>query len=258
MGISEIAERYHDRGWVVLAEGIDQQTLAELRDSVTRISALEREEVVHETGGEVVRALHGCHRFDDVCARLVRHPRLVDLAEALIGDQVYVYQFKVNLKNPRVGQQWPWHQDFAFWSIEDGMPAPDAVNIAINLDEVHEGNGPLTVLTGSHALGVVGQSGSAASGDWRQHVSADLAHSVPADLAAELATKHQPEQLVGPAGAVAAFHPNIVHSSSDNLSADRRTVLFITYNSIKNVPSRVSRPEFLVDRDTTPVTKLAQ
>jgi ectoine hydroxylase len=198
--------------------------------------------------------------FDDVCAALVRHPRLVDLAEALVGDRVYVYQCKVNLKNPQVGRQWPWHQDFAFWSIEDGMPAPDAVNIAINLDEVHESNGPLTVLSGSHRLGIVRSPDAGepvAGGDWRGHVSADLTHGMPGERAAELARDHPRALLLGPPGTISAFHPNIVHSSSDNLSADRRTVLFITYNSVRNVPRHVSRPELLVDRDTTPVTRSA-
>ncbi|AHH95963.1 phytanoyl-CoA dioxygenase family protein [Kutzneria albida] len=252
-----IAAAYHENGWVVLKEGIGEQVLRDLRASVRRISAMEREEVVCEKDSDVVRALHGCHRFDQVCAALVRHPRLVGLAEQLIGDRVYVYQFKVNVKNPQVGQRWPWHQDFAFWSIEDGMPEPHAVNIAINLDEVHELNGPLTVLTGSHRLGIIraaDQPERAAGGDWHEHVSADLTHSVPAERAAELAANHRPAQLLGPAGTISAFHPNLVHWSSDNRSDDRRTVLFVTYNSVRNAPRNVTRPAFLVDRDTTPVT----
>lgn len=252
----DIGARYHRDGWVVLDEGIGDDTVRDLRASVDRISAMVRDEVVYEEDGRAVRALHGCHRFDDVCAALVRHPRLVRLAETLVGERVYVYQFKVNLKNPQVGRQWPWHQDFAFWSVEDGMPAPDAVNVAINLDEVHEGNGPLTVLSGSHRLGVVRPEGAAepvAGGDWRGHVSADLTHGVPGELASDLARDHAPARLLGPAGTISAFHPNVVHSSSDNLSDDRRTVVFITYNSVRNAPRHVTRPEFLVDRDTTPV-----
>lgn len=174
-----------------------------------------------------MRALHGCHRYDGACAALVRHPRLVDLAEAVIGEPVYVYQFKVNLKHPQVGREWPWHRDFAFWSIEDGMPGPRAVNLAVNLDEVHERNGPLTVLSGSHRLGVLRSPDTtepAGGGDWRAHVSEDLAHSVPARRASELVTRCPPARLLGPAGTVSAFHPSIVHSSSDNLSGDKHTL----------------------------------
>lgn len=256
--VARIVDTYHRQGWFVLERGITPELLADLRRAVERISAMVRPEVVYEDDGRTVRALHGCHRFDDVCERLVRHPLFVDLAEAAVGDPVYVYQFKVNIKSPREGRRWPWHQDFAFWSVEDGMPEPDAVNIAISLDDVHEHNGPLTVLSGSHRIGLVGAPGSSApaqGADWRQHVSANLTHSVDDAVAGKLAAEHPPTRILGPAGTVSVFHPSIVHSSSDNLSDDRRTMLFITYNSVRNEPRHVSRPSFLVDPDTTPVTR---
>lgn len=207
-----------------------------------------------------VRALHGCHLFDDTCAWLVRHPRLLELAEALLDGPVYVYQFKVNMKSPLVGQRWPWHQDFAFWSVEDGMPAPDAVNIAINLDAVDDRNGPLTVLTGSQAKGLLGEDGEPAGrrGNWRDHVSANLPHTVPDHQVRVLEATFPTDRLTGPAGTVTAFHPNIVHSSSDNLSDHGRTVLFITYNAVGNVPRHATRPKFLVGTDVTPVRPLEE
>jgi ectoine hydroxylase len=251
---------YHDNGWHTLDHRLDAAALADVRDSVTRISRMVRPEVVYEDGTSVVRALHGCHRFDEVCAQLVRQPLLVGLAEALTGDDVYVYQFKVNIKSAYEGQEWPWHQDFAFWSIEDGMPADNAVNIAIALDEVHDTNGPLTVLSGSHRLGLLSPPEKSeevvparGGGDWREHVSAKLTHTVDELQAKELMADHPPVKLLGPRGTITAFHPSIVHSSSNNLSADRRAMLFITYNAVRNAPPRPTRPEFLVDRDTTPI-----
>ncbi len=251
-------QEYHRQGWYRCQWGLEPEIQRELRDSVRRICAMRRPEVVYEGDGTSVRALHGCHLFDDACARLVRHPRLVELAEAVLDDQVYVYQFKVNIKSPRQGRRWPWHQDFAFWSIEDGMPEPRAVNIAINLDEVHQHNGPLTVLTGSHRIGLIEPPPAARSGgDWREHVSATLSHQVAEERVLELAERYPADLLLGPAGTVTAFHPNVVHCSSDNRSADRRSMLFITYNSVHNQPSRTSRPEFLVGTDTRPVMPLA-
>ncbi|KWT56937.1 phytanoyl-CoA dioxygenase [Streptomyces albus subsp. albus] len=252
-------EEYERSGWLAVADRLAPEALEKVRDSIAAISRTDRPEVVQEAGSDTVRALHGCHGYDDVCAQLVRHPLLLDLAEELVGDRVYVYQFKVNIKSPREGQQWPWHQDFAFWAHEDGMPAADAVNIAINLDEVHEHNGPLTVLTGSHRLGLIEapEAARAVTGrDWHEHVSARLTHTVPDARVRELAADFPPVRMTGPAGAITAFHPSIVHSSTDNLSDDRRAVLLITYNSVRNAPVRPSRPDFLVGRDTTPVERL--
>lgn len=183
---------------------------------------------------------------------------MVDLAQTLIGEPVYVYQFKVNLKQPYEGAAWPWHQDYAFWEKEDGMPDDKAVNIAVFLDDVHAANGPLQVIPGSHRFGLVEDDVAAkeATGDWRQHVSADLEYTVPAEKAAALAAERGTVSVEGPVGSYYAFHPSIVHSSSNNLSADRRALLLITYNAVSNAPAAPTRPEFLVSRDATPISAL--
>lgn len=234
--------------------------IRKLRDSVERIKLETRSEVVYEEDSRTVRAIHGCHQFDEVCARLVRLPVLLDLAHALIGEPVYVYQFKVNLKQPYTGAAWPWHQDYAFWYREDGMPSDQAVNLAIFLDDTYEKNGPLQMIPGTHRLGVIGSGGESetrATGDWQKHVSADLQHTVSPDYAERLVEERGKRLLIGPAGTLCAFHPSIVHSSSDNLSENRRGLLLITYNLVSNAPDHPSRPEFLVGRDTTPVVRLA-
>lgn len=251
---------YRRNGWFLSPNLLDEAVLSRVTDRVEAICTQERPEVVYEKDSRVVRGVHGCHLFDDVCRRLVRLPALLGLAEELLGERVYVYQFKVNMKQPREGAAWPWHQDFAFWSREDGMPADRAVNIAVFLDEVHDGNGPLRVIPGSHRQGLLdaeAEEPAEAGGDWRKHVSADLEHTVPDGVAEALAEEVGVALAVGPAGSVYAFHPTIVHSSSNNLSVDRRALLLVTYNAVSNAPSRLNRPEFLVSRDTAPLVAVA-
>lgn len=255
------ARAAYDRdGWYCLGSAFDSAEVALLRERVEQITAVPRPEVVYEQGSHHVRAIHGCHRYDDVCARLTRLPRLVDLAEAFVGEPVYVYQFKVNLKQPYHGAPWPWHQDFAFWREEDGMPAAKAVNLVLLLDATFAGNGPLLVIPGTHHLGLLDMpddAGKPPRGDWRNHVSADLTYTVSADIVSQLAARSGVEPILGPAGTVYAFHPSIVHSSSDNRSPHRRAIMLITYNAVSNAPANPSRPAFLVDTDTTPVARLA-
>ncbi|MFF6877087.1 MULTISPECIES: phytanoyl-CoA dioxygenase family protein [unclassified Streptomyces] len=250
---------YEENGWFTAPTRLDAESVEKLRASVAEISRQDRPEVVHEKGSDAVRAIHGCHDFDDVCGRLVRLPALLGLAEHLLGEPVYVYQFKVNMKQPREGAAWPWHQDYAFWSREDGMPEDRAVNIAVLLDDTHEGNGPLRVVPGSHRSGLLdaGQGADGRSHDWRNHVAADLEYTVPDTVAEELAARSGTELATGPAGTICVFHPSIVHSSSSNTSADRRAMLLVTYNAVSNAALHCKRPEFLVTRDAVALTPLA-
>lgn len=258
--MTSVRSLYERDGWFAAPEGLGAADVALLNNRVAALCTRTGAEVVHEEDGRTVRGIHGCHLRDDVCHRLVRLPALLGLAEDVLGEAVYVYQFKVNMKHPRQGAAWPWHQDFAFWHREDGMPADRAVNVAVLLDEVHEGNGPLRVIPGSHRLGLVDDDRAAARDgdhDWRRHVSANLAHTVPDHVAESLARDLGTELVTGPAGALHVFHPSIVHCSSTNTSPDRRAMLLVTYNAVSNAPARPSRPEFLVGRDTRPLTAVA-
>jgi ectoine hydroxylase len=249
---------YETAGYYRHVDSLGAENIGKIRDSVERISRETRPEVIFEKDTNVVRAVHGCHLFDETSAKLVRLPLLLGLAEALVGEPVYVYQFKVNLKQPFEGAAWPWHQDYTFWRNEDGMADDRAVNIAVLLDETHESNGPLQVLPGTHRLGLVETADQAErSGDWRQHVSADLEYTVPDDAAERLEKEYGKQLIVGPVGSIFAFHPSIVHSSSSNRSPDRRAMLLVTYNAVSNAPQSSPRPEFLVSKDTTPVTAVA-
>jgi ectoine hydroxylase len=255
-GLIELRAYYEKYGWCAPNARLDATSVAAVRDRIEELCAQARPEVVYENDAVTVRAVHGCHSFDELCGALVRMPELVSLAKALVGGEVYVYQFKVNLKQAQEGAAWPWHQDFPFWHLEDGMPRHDAVNIAISLDEVHDDNGPLLLVPGSHVEDIydLAETERHRGKDWREHVSTDLTYTVSDDRAAELLAANGGLRMTGPSGSINAFHPSIVHSSSNNRSDDRRALLLITYNRVDNAPAAPSRPDFLVSRDTTPVT----
>ncbi|MEY9878212.1 ectoine hydroxylase [Streptacidiphilus sp. MAP12-33] len=257
--VAELKAAYDRQGWCRIPVRLDTDSVEHLRRRIDLLCEQDRPDVVREKESGAVRGIHGCHAYDDLCAALVRHPLLLGLAEELVGGPVYAYQFKVNLKQAREGAAWPWHQDFAFWHEEDGMPQDRAVNIAVPLDDVHAGNGPLVLIPGTHRLGLLDlpqreEQGERERGDWRSHVSADLAYTISGGRAEQLGRELGRQTLLGPAGTVHAFHPSIVHASSNNSSADRRALLLITYNAVDNAPARPTRPTFLVSRDTEAIT----
>lgn len=65
-----------------------------LRDETDRLLAgeLPPDRFIVEKDGRTVRTIANPHLFSDVFARLVRHPVLLDVAQCLLQDDVYVFQ----------------------------------------------------------------------------------------------------------------------------------------------------------------------
>ena len=78
--------------------------------------------------------------------------RMVDTMGKLLGDEVYLYHYKMMVKEPRVGGAWEWHQDYGYWYNNDCL-FPDMASCMIAVDRAYQGNGCLKVLRGSHRLG---------------------------------------------------------------------------------------------------------
>jgi len=253
--------RYRDVGYIELPQLLSRDEVRRLKDEVVRLAGVDDPGRVLERDGRLVRALHGSHLTSDVCRRLTELPRMVSLAESVVGGPVYVYQFKINFKASFGGDVWPWHQDYIFWRDEDGMPAPHVVNIIVFVDEVTEFNGPLMIIPGSHKHGVIdARVRETTPGGWLPDVSADLKYSLDAGAVGTLAGEGGIVAPKGEAGTGLLFHPNLAHASVPNLSPFDRTMLIVTYNRVDNVPlgRGPARPGFLVSRDTTPVVAGAE
>jgi ectoine hydroxylase len=127
---------YRTKGFLVQEQVFGEEEIRLLKAAATREFTTGGERVTVEENTDVPRGVHGSHLHTEAFRRLVRSPRLLPIAEQLLGDQVYVHQFKINAKRAFKGEVWEWHQDYTFWHHEDGMPAPRALTAAIFLDEV--------------------------------------------------------------------------------------------------------------------------
>jgi ectoine hydroxylase len=266
-------EDYARDGFCVVPNCVSTDDLREIHRLLPSIFAEDSPRRVVEKQGGTVRSVYGSHRTHDIFARLVRHPRLLRAAETILGGQVYVYQFKINVKAAFTGDVWDWHQDYIFWREEDGLPTARVANVALFLDDVTEFNGPLYFIPGSHRNDVIdpGTQASAVSGkvqatygadspSWLSNLTADLKYALPHDLVAELARRHGLASATGSAGSLLFFDANVVHASPNNVSPFSRKVALVTYNSVHNVPRPVPhpRPEFLASRDATPLTPVEE
>ena len=206
---------------------------------------------VREKGSDAVRTNFAAHLVSEPFARLARHPRMVEPVQALLGEALYMHQFKINGKMAFEGDVWQWHQDYGTWQNDDLMPTERAMNVAIFLDDVNEFNGPLMFIPGSHKKGVIDA----------QHDLTTTSYplwTVDGALIAQLVERAGGKNggIVspkGPAGSMILFHSCLVHASSSNLSPWNRVSVYLSLCAVSNHIRRFKRPEFIAHRDFTPI-----
>lgn len=245
-----------------------------MRGELPAIFAEDSPRRILEREGGAVRSVYGSHALNPVFGRLTRLPRIVGPAMQIVGSQVYVYQFKINTKHSFGGDVWEWHQDYVFWRNEDGLAKPRVANVAVYLHDVTEFNGPLFLIPGSHREGVIEVDAKDSwfkskaerpkpyqdAPAWVPNLTAKLKYSLDREAVAGLVDRFGMVAPKGVAGSVLFFDGNIVHGSPSNISPFERVVVFVTFNSVENIPEwrEQRRPEFLVSNDYGPVVPLAE
>ncbi|MBQ4836001.1 phytanoyl-CoA dioxygenase family protein [Pseudoalteromonas luteoviolacea] len=244
-----------DSGFSKLGPVFSETEINQISKAVSEYSKKFSEGIVFEKGTDTIRAIHGPHLYDSFFRDIAQDKRLVSFAQKVLGEQVYVHQFKINQKLAFEGANWPWHQDFIYWQEFDHIEQPNMVNIAIPLDEVNMLNGPLCIVLGSHKLGNVSESVSDNSRNvWQENVSSNLTFQVKKSFMQDVLSDGEYEFVTCAAGEGFAFDPQVIHASSNNMSASDRRIMIITYNAVSNVPKKLSsRPDFLSARSFEPI-----
>ena len=170
----------------------------------------------HHPGSRTVRVIEPVHPLHGTFEDLVDDPRLtVPMCELVGSQRVAIFTDKMNLKRPREGSRFQWHQDSPYWTHfcdhTDRLP-----NVLVALDDAYEGNGCFRVIRGSHTRGPLpGREGDGVLGPLFTHPDEfDEAEQVLAET---------------PAGSVVFFSPHMVHGSQPNVSDAPRRALVLTY-----------------------------
>ena len=246
---SEI-ERFREDGFLILPSRFSEEEVAALKADLPRLFAERRPENFREKESDAVRTAMGLHLRSEVFARAARHPRLVEPARQILGDDLYIQQVKVNAKEAFSGDVWQWHYDFATHHGEDGVPEPLALNLHILLDEVNEFNGPLVFIRGSHRGGPAPATLDTVTTSYPLWVVDD-------ETVTGLIAGGGLVSAKGPPGTVLIFGDTLVHGSSLNMSPWPRTIFSVILNPVANALTRHRRPDHQHHRDLTPVAPLA-
>lgn len=246
----EQVDQFERDGYLFFPSLFSTEEIERIRDQVPSLYAEDRPEIFREKDGKTPRTGFASHTYSEMFARLGRHPRMVEPVEQLLGESVYMHQFKVNGKQAFDGDVWQWHQDFGTWHRDDGMPEPRAMNIAVFLDEVNEFNGPLYFIPGSHRDGVVD------AGHDLTTTSYPL-WTLDNNKVTELVNRGGIVAPKGPPGSMLVFHGCLVHGSPPNMTPWDRVIIYLSLCAVSNHITKFQRPDYIAHRDFTPIQKLS-
>jgi ectoine hydroxylase len=241
--------RFERDGYLFLPEMFSAAEVGVLAAEARRLFTLDREEVWREDNG-APRTAFAAHTYSEPFRCLGAHPRLIEPVMQILGEEVYMHQFKINAKAAFDGAVWQWHQDYGTWSRDDLMPEPRAMNIALFIDEVTAANGPLLFIPGSHRRGVV------EAGHDLETTSYPL-WTLDREKVRELADDGGLVAPIGPPGSVLMFHGNLVHASPPNISPWDRVIVYLSLCAVSNHIRRFKRKEWIAHRDFTPIKALS-
>jgi phytanoyl-CoA hydroxylase len=156
-------------------------------------------------GGEISFTQHLAERDPDL-ARFVRHPRLVEVAVALLGSHLDLYWDQAVYKLPDTPRDFPWHQDNGYTAVDPEQ----YLTLWLALGDVSVQNGCLWVLPGSHQSGV------------RPHLDTPIGKAADPGNGSGM-------PIEAKAGDALAFSSLLLHKSGPNLSDGERKAYIIQY-----------------------------
>ena len=217
-------QQWHEDGYFITRGLYDAEEMNLLNRAAREDKALDEHATTRKDGeGGIAKLALWNYPGDDIYGMFSRGPRLVDSMERLLGGEVYHYHSKMNMKEPRVGGAWAWHQDYGYW-YQNGCLLPTMASVMIAVDPATRENGCLQVIHGSHHMGRIDHTltGEQAGADMeRVNVALERLELVHVEM---------------DAGDAVFFHSNLLHRSDQNRSAKPRWVLICCYNAASNDP----------------------
>jgi len=193
---------------------VDCLTPDEVRHFRGRLEAFEREQ--GDTFGKLPDLVRSkSHLLFTWMDALVRHPRVLDAVESVIGPDILIYHLTSWLKEPGEPSHVSWHQDGTYFGLEPY----EQITAWIALTDTTPEMGCVKIIPGSHAIGQ------------RPHKDAPSANNLlsrgqtidhPLDFTSYVTMPLR-------AGQISLHHTHIVHSSDPNRTNERRIGIGVSY-----------------------------
>jgi ectoine hydroxylase-related dioxygenase (phytanoyl-CoA dioxygenase family) len=203
---AEVA-RYNETGYHFPVDVLSPSEVADFRG---RLEAYER-----SAGGPIKGEMrHRSHVLFTWVSDIVRHPRILDAVEDVLGPHILCWNTSFFIKEPRDPGFVSWHQDATYW----GLSTPDVMTVWVAFSPANKVSGCMKFVAGTHKSQVAHadtfHEDNLLSRGQEIAVEVNEADSVFAELKPGQASLH---------------HVLLFHGSAPNRSDDRRIGLAIRY-----------------------------
>jgi ectoine hydroxylase-related dioxygenase (phytanoyl-CoA dioxygenase family) len=167
-------------------------------------------------GGPIASNMrHKVHLLFTWANALVRHPRILDAIEDLIGPDILCWTTNFFIKEPRDPAFVSWHQDSTYWGLEPH----DVVTAWLALSDAPVESGAMKFLPGSHLRDQIPH---------RDTYHKDNLLTRGQEVAVDV-DERQAVDVPLRAGEISLHHIRLVHGSKPNTTGNRRIGLAIRY-----------------------------
>ena len=146
---------------------------------------------------------------------LVRHPRILDAVEDVIGPNILCWGSSYFIKEPRNPGFVSWHQDSTYWGLEP----PTVITAWVALSDSTAANGAMRVIPRSHKLDQVPHHDT-----FRPENLLSRGQEIMVDV-----DEREAAMLELQAGEMSLHHVRLIHGSDPNPSGLRRIGFAIRY-----------------------------
>lgn len=214
-------KEYKEDGVTMIEAFFSQSEVNGFLESIGRFvdqeSAKLERRAINYTQGQV-NSIHALDKSSDgFFSNLLETPRVRELAEEFLKSDVYWRAAELFAKPPKVGLRSPWHQDNAYWCVDDA----NALTIWIALDPCDESNGAVIYFKGSQKLGLIEHKPSFAPGSSQTIADESLIQKLEQD---RVSYKMKP-------GDILVHNVLTVHGSDPNKSNRPRRAMTLQYIS---------------------------
>lgn len=202
---------YKDQGYLPGRSILSPADAARYREACIATCGVEKKDGTHRQASNRVKP----YLLFDWAAELVRHDKVLDAVEALIGPDILVFHTTVWFKEGGGEKYVPWHQDATYF----GLAPFEHVTAWVALTPSTPDNGCVQVVPGTHRNG---QRGHLDERDERAMLSRGQTLNEAVDEA-------QAVDLVMRPGDVSFHHTLLAHRSGPNRSPEPRIGVGVSY-----------------------------